>query len=128
VPDRGSDDVKYMIMMFGSAGEMMEVASKEWITEMIDFMMTLNKGLEESGELIAARGLVDGSQAKTVSLADDGTVMATDGPYAEAKESLVGYWIVDVEDEARAVDICGRIVRYARTVELRQVADGPPDI
>jgi hypothetical protein len=120
--------VKYMIMMFGSQGEMMEVASKEWITEMIDFMMTLNKGLEESGELVEARGLVDGSQATTVSLADDGTVVATDGPYAEAKESIVGYWVVDVENETRATEICGKIVKYARSVELRQVADGPPDI
>jgi hypothetical protein len=117
-----------MIMMFGSAEEMMEVQSKEWITEMIDFMMTLNNDLTESGELVEARGLVDGSQATTVSLAQDGTVVTTDGPYAEAKESIVGYWVVDVADKARAVELCGRIVKYARSVELRQVADAPPEI
>jgi hypothetical protein len=119
--------VKYMIMMFGSAAEMTEVASKEWITEMIDFMHTLNKDLEDAGEMVEARGLVDGSQAKTVSL-KDGVPVATDGPFAESKESLVGYWVVDVEHEERAIEICGRIVKYAGIVELRQVADGPPDM
>lgn len=120
--------MKYMIMMFGSAGEMMEVQPREWIVEMIDFMHTLNSDLEKAGELVEARGLVDGSQAKTVSRLEDGTVVATDGPYAEAKESIVGYWVVDVESEARAIEICGRITTYARSVELRTVADGPPDV
>ena len=120
--------MKYMIMMFGSAEEMMSVQSPEWITEMIAFMMTLNDELTASGEFVEARGLVDGSQAKTVSLAADGTVVTTDGPYAEAKESIVGYWVVDVADEARAVEICGRIVKYARSVELRQVPDAPPEM
>jgi hypothetical protein len=120
--------VKYMIMMFGSAEEMMQVQSTDWVAEMISFMTTLNDELTASGELVAARGLVDGSQAKTVSLAEDGTVVTTDGPYAESKESIVGYWVLDVDSEARAVEICGRIVQYARSVELRRVADAPPEL
>ena len=120
--------VKYMIMMFGSAEEMMQVQSKDWVAEMISFMMTLNDELTASGELVDARGLVDGSQAKTISLAEDGTVVTTDGPYAESKESIVGYWVLDVDSEDRAVEICGRIVKYARSVELRQVADAPPEM
>jgi hypothetical protein len=55
-------------------------------------------------------------------------VVTTDGPYAESKESIVGYWVLDVDSEARAVEICGRIVKYARSVELRQVADAPPEM
>jgi hypothetical protein len=120
--------VKYMIMMFGSAEEMMQVQSTDWVAEMISFMTTLNDELTASGELVAARGLVDGSQAKTVSLAEDGTVVTTDGPYAESKESIVGYWVLDVDSEERAVEICGRIVQYARSVELRRVADAPPEL
>jgi hypothetical protein len=120
--------VKYMIMMFGSAEEMMQVQSADWVAEMISFMTTLNDELTASGELVAARGLVDGSQAKTVSLAEDGTVVTTDGPYAESKESIVGYWVLDVDSEERAVEICGRIVQYARSVELRRVADAPPEL
>jgi hypothetical protein len=54
--------------------------------------------------------------------------VATDGPFAEAKESLVGYWIVDVENEERAIEIASRIADYVKQpIEVRQVMDAPPD-
>jgi hypothetical protein len=119
--------VKYMLMMFGSAGTMTEIQSSDWIREMIGFMVQLDKDLQNSGELVFQAGLADGSTAKTVSL-QDGVPVATDGPYAEAKESLIGYWVVDVASEARAVEIAGQIARYSGQVEIRQVQDGPPDV
>jgi hypothetical protein len=119
--------VKYMIMMFGSAEEMTQTQTPGWITEMIGFMHGLNAELEASGELVEARGLSDGSQAKLVRRTDDGYVV-TDGPYAEAKESLVGYWVLDVEDEQRVLDISGRIVKYSQVVEVRPSMDAPPDV
>lgn len=118
--------MKYMLMMFGSQAAMMETATPEWVTEMITFMHTLNSDLESSGELVEARGLVDGSEAKLVSL-ENGLPVTTDGPYAESKESLIGFWVVDVDGEARAVEIAARIAKYSRVVEVRHVADGPPD-
>jgi hypothetical protein len=119
--------VKYMVMMFGSAEEMTETQNPEWIREMIGFMLSLNTELETSGELVEARGLADGSQAKLVRRTDDGYVV-TDGPFAEAKESLVGYWVLDVESEQRLFDICGRIVKYSQVVEVRPSMDAPPEI
>lgn len=119
--------MKYMIMMFGEAGTMMETASPDWIREMIAFMVKIDQDLSDSGELVFQAGLADGSTAKVVSL-ENGVPIATDGPYAEAKESLVGYWVLDVENEARIIEIAGRIATYANQVEVRQVADGPPDV
>lgn len=124
--------MKYMIMMFGSQAAMMENQSTEWITEMIQFMHTLNADLTASGELVGAEGLADGSQAKTVSL-ENGMPVVTDGPYAESKESLIGYWMVDVEDEARALAIASRVVAFigpvgAPPVEVRQVMAAPPEV
>lgn len=116
-----------MIMMFGDAATMMEVRTPEWISEMIAFMTNLNKELEESGELAGGHGLADPSQAKTVGL-KNGIPIATDGPFAEAKESLAGFWIVDVENEARAIEIASRTVEYANVVEVRQVMDAPPEM
>jgi hypothetical protein len=85
-----------------------------------------------SGELVGAEGLADGSQAKTVSF-EDGIPVVTDGPYAESRESLIGYWIVDVEDEARALAIASRVVAFigpagAPPVEVRQVMAAPPEV
>ena len=119
--------MKYMIMMFGSAAEMMEVQSPEWIKDMIGFMLQLDKDLRESGELVFNAGLADGSTAKTVSL-ENGVVVTTDGPFAESKESLVGYWVLDVESEARVLEIASDIVTWAQKVEVRQVADAPPEV
>ena len=38
----------------------------------------------------------------------------TDGPFAEAKESLAGFWILDVADEARAIELAGQVVVVGR--------------
>jgi hypothetical protein len=119
--------MKYMIMMFGSAEGMMETADPAWIQEMIGFMIQIDKDLTETGELVFNAGLADGSTAKIVK-STDGGVITTDGPYAESKESLVGYWVVDVASEERALEICSSIVKYSGMVELRAVQDGPPDV
>jgi hypothetical protein len=115
-----------MLMMFGDAAEMQQVQTAEWVTEMIGFMHTLNAELETAGELVDARGLAFPSTAKTVTRTDTG-VIVTDGPFAEAKESLAGFWILDVKDEDRLVEIATRIVHYAGRVEFREVPDGPPE-
>jgi hypothetical protein len=116
--------VKYMIMMFGGAAEMTATQSPEWITEMIGFMRNLNQELTDAGELVFAEGLQDGDAAKLVTLTD-GVPVTTDGPYAEAKESLIGFWVLDVADEARILEIAGRIVKYSAVVEVRPVGVAP---
>lgn len=119
--------MKYMIMTFGSAEGGLEAMGRDWMIEMIQFMKKLDEDLRKSGELVSAEGLADGSQAKTVRF-ENGISVATDGPFAEAKESLVGYWIVDVENEDRAVAIASRIVDFVKVpIEVRRVMDAPPD-
>jgi hypothetical protein len=119
--------MKYMIMTFGSAEAGLAAMGRDWMLEMIQFMKKLDEDLRQSGELVGAEGLADGSQAKTVRI-KNGIPVATDGPFAEAKESLVGYWIVDVESEARAIEIASRIVAFVKQpIEVRQVMDAPPD-
>jgi hypothetical protein len=124
--------MKYMIMMFGAQSTMMETQSREWILEMIQFMHTFNDDVTRSGELVDAQGLADASQAKTVSLRN-GIPVATDGPYAESKESLAGFWVVDVDGEARAIELAARVVSFigkvgAPPVEVRQIMDAPPEV
>ena len=118
--------MKYMLMMFGDGGTMMEHHSSEWVTDMIAFMHSFNADLAKSGELVSAIGLADPTTAKVISLAD-GQVVVTDGPFAESKESLAGFWIFDVAGEARAIELAGRVVEWAQRVELREAPDGPPE-
>ncbi len=119
--------MKYMIMMFGSAEGMMATADPEWLKEMIGFMIQIDKDLRVSGELVFNAGLAEPSTAKLVKHTDHG-VVTTDGPYAESKESLIGYWVIDVVSEDRAVEICSSIVKYSQVVELRPVQDAPPEV
>ncbi len=69
---------------------------------------TLNSHLVASGELVAAEALADPSMGRRVGVVD-GRTTSTDGPFAEAKEQLAGFYLVEVEDEARAIEIAGRI-------------------
>ena len=119
--------MKYLIAMFGDQATMVETKSTEWIKNMIRFMEDLDQELADSGERVDAVGLADPSQATTVRFVN-GAPVPTDGPFAEAKESLAGYWIVDVVSEERAIEIASKIVSsIEEPIEVRQVADAPPE-
>ncbi len=121
--------MKYFMQTFGPVDGFAEgTVSKEWITEMIQFMHRLDEDLRKSGELVDAQGLAWPNQAKTVRFTN-GKSIPTDGPFAEAKEALVGYWVLDVENEARAIEIASRVVDYIKhPIELRQIMDAPPEV
>jgi hypothetical protein len=127
--DRGPrrSSMKYMLMMFGDAEDMMEARSPEWVRDMIAFMTDFNTELAENGEFVEARGLDVPKAAKTVSLVD-GQVVVTDGPFAETKEALAGYWVFEVAGEERAIELASKVVAWADRVELRFVPDGPPEV
>ncbi|HEY8718700.1 YciI family protein [Pengzhenrongella sp.] len=120
--------MKYMIMMFGEAATMMQTQSPDWITGMITFMKQLDEDLTASGELVFQAGLTDGSTAKTVRL-EGGTPIVTDGPFAESKESLIGYWVVDVVSEERAIELTSSIVAVTGgPIEVRRLGEAPPEM
>jgi hypothetical protein len=119
--------MKYLIAMFGDQATMVETKSTAWIKSMIRFMEDMDRELAESGEKVDSIGLVDPTMAKTVRF-QNGASVPTDGPFAEAKESLAGYYLVDVEDEARALEIASKIVAFIQEpIEVRRLADGPPE-
>lgn len=118
--------MKYMIMMFGDQATTVEVRSAEWIRNMNELMTKIDDELREAGELVEGHGLADPAQARTIRLRD-GIPVATDGPFAESKESLAGYWVVDVSEE-RAIEIASRCVAgTGEPVEVREVMDAPPE-
>jgi hypothetical protein len=99
----------------------------------IRFMHDLNHDLTRAGELVAAEGLTAPGEAKLVRAGRNGEPV-TDGPFAEAKEFLAGFWIVDVESAERAFEIAARVSTAPGPggepliipVEVRQVMGPPP--
>src|SRR5262245_6125631 len=74
----------------------------------IGFMKRFAAGLQRSGELVAAEGLASPGEARIVRAQKSGKPEVTDGPFAESKEFLAGYWIVDVETKERAYEIAAQ--------------------
>ncbi|TDO30740.1 hypothetical protein EV643_13565 [Kribbella sp. VKM Ac-2527] len=117
--------MKYMIMMFGGVGETLRDRTPEWIAEMHALLMGIDAELRESGELVDSQKLMDPRAAKTARFVDD-AALPTDGPFAEVKESLAGYWIIEGTEE-RALEIVSRVVKYIEfPMEVRQIMDQPP--
>jgi hypothetical protein len=103
--------MKYMLLIMGNRQEWDNLASwsKDEVTAMVEYMDGINRELEASGELVEARGLAGPDQAKTVQAKPEtAEPIITDGPYAESKEVLAGYWVVDVPSEQRAIEIATR--------------------
>ena len=131
--------MRFMLMMHAPRGTG-EYQISSWSPDdfkaHIAFMKELNRDLRACGEFVGAEGLAPPGQAKVVRANRDGSPAVTDGPFAESKEFLVGYWIVDVESEQRAYDIAGRAstapgpggAPLGIPIEVRQVMVAPlPD-
>ena len=111
----------------------MEEWKPEEITAHLDYYKALNEELVESGELVRTEVLAGPDLAKIVT--SDGTApIVTDGPFQEFKEWLAGYQIVDVDSEARAIEIAARVSAVPgpggrptqQPIQVRQVMDEAP--
>jgi hypothetical protein len=94
-------------------------------------MMKYNEDLQKAGVLLALDGLHPPSMGARVSFAG-GKPLVTDGPFAEAKEVLGGYWMIEVNSREEAIEWAKRCPASANEViEIRQVqemSDFPADI
>jgi hypothetical protein len=100
--------------------------------EEIDFLIRTHGALiaeaRQKGVLLAVEGLKPTSTATTVR-AQDGTPLVLDGPFAETKEQLAGYYILECRDLDEAVEWAKRIPTSCKgasgAIEIRPVADLP---
>ena len=94
-------------------------------------MMKYNEELQKAGVLLALEGLHPPSMGARVSF-EGGKARVTDGPFAEAKEVLGGYWMIKVNSKQEAIDWASRCPGSENeTIEIRQVqemADFPADV
>ena len=97
-------------------------------------MHQLNKDLKAKGQFVAAEGLVAPDQARIVKANDDGSPSVTDGPFAESKEFIAGFWMVEVANADEAYRIAARASAQPgpggkplnMPIEVRQVGSPPP--
>src|SRR5260370_4139918 len=124
-------NMKYILLMNGTKAGVDAYTAwpKQDIQAHFAFLKRLNQELSESGEFVASQGLGPPDQAKIVRAGMNGAPV-TDGVFPEAKEFLLGYWMVDVESPERAYEIAARLSAGAAPAggATDQSALGPPGV
>jgi hypothetical protein len=99
--------------------------------EAVAKMMKYNEALQKAGVLLALDGLLPPSTGARVSF-QNGKSTVTDGPFAEAKEVIGGYWIIQVRSREEAIEWAKRApMADNELIEVRQIhemSDFPEDV
>jgi hypothetical protein len=128
--EKGADDMKYILLMTGTKEGV--DAYKAWSEKDIQthfaYLNSVRNDLTKSGEFVATEALGMPHQAKVVRAGKNHTPI-TDGVFPEAKEFVLGYWIVDVDSAERAYEIAARFsggpgpggTQLDMPIEVRQI-------
>ena len=119
--------MKYALLIYTSEGQRGE-APPEAVDQM--YKQYAEFGRKHGSAITAGEELQATSSATTVRLqgGPSGEVVTTDGPYAETKEQLAGFYIVEAPDLDKAIEIAGQVPSAAfGSIEVRPVAPGPED-
>jgi hypothetical protein len=99
--------MKYMLIIYGNKEIFDAVPPDEW-KQQLDAFEAFNDKFFGTGELLGAYGVGDVTEAKRVRVRD-GVPVVTDGPYLESKEHLASWYLLEVPDERRALEIAAEI-------------------
>jgi hypothetical protein len=117
--------VKYLILIYSNPASraIWEGFSDDQRAEGYRYYAALKDDLAASGELVVTEALADASLTRRVSVRDGRTV-ASDGPFAEAKELLAGFFLVECQSMERAVEVAARVPEAELgLVEVRPVLE-----
>jgi hypothetical protein len=126
------------LLVVNFEGGVVETPMDEWkpeeITAHLEHYRALHKELVDSGELVQSEVLAGPDLAKIVTSDGATAPVVTDGPFQEFKEWIAGFQIVDVESEARAVEIAALVsavpgpdgVPLQQPIQVRQLMDQAP--
>jgi hypothetical protein len=117
--------MKYLILIYSNpqSRQIWEGFSNAQRGEGLGLYAALHEDLVASGEMIVSEALGNPSLTKRV-VVRDGQTMTTDGPFAEAKELLAGFFLIECESIERAIEHAARVPEAAYgLVEVRPVMD-----
>ncbi|WP_406060348.1 YciI family protein [Streptomyces sp. NBC_01077] len=113
--------MKYLVMVQGSQADYEAMVgrptdsspawSKSDVKAMFAHMNTINEELTAKGEIIDAQGLAAPATTRFVTVDGDGKPVVTDGPYAETKEVIAGFWLLDCASLERVTEIAAQVAR-----------------
>ena len=111
--------MKYLCLVYGEEEEFKKLPDRD--------CMEYGESLQQSGRLVAAEPLHPVRTAVTVRVRD-GNVAVTDGPFAETKEQLAGFYLIDARDLDEAVEVASKVPpARVGSIEVRPVRELSPD-
>ena len=114
--------MKFMILM-SEAGDAWAKLSKREQDEIMERHAAFQRALDAEGRYVMSLRLAPASQAKTVRRTDDGRVQVTDGPYAESKEVVGGFYIIEAASLEEAVAVAESARFITGWNEVRALAE-----
>jgi len=116
--------MKYLCLIYGDETRR-ETMPKAEMDAFLSEYAALTASLQESGRYLSAAPLQSTGFGSTVRVRE-GRLSVTDGPFAETKEQLLGYYLVEAKDLDDAIEVAGRIpnARFG-CIEVRPLADMP---
>jgi hypothetical protein len=116
-----ANDMKYMLLVYSDEKAMTEAERKDCYVK----SAKLTQDLNSTGNYLAAGPLHPVSTATSLRVRD-GKRIVTDGPFAETREQLGGYYLIDARDLDEAMGIAQRIpAATVGTIEIRPVLEIP---
>jgi hypothetical protein len=122
--------MRYLCLVYGTEDGLpvmqnSEAMSRAEVNALTQDSLTYNDVLRTSGHLIVAHALQSVRTATTVRVRS-GQVLVTDGPFAETKEQLLGFLLIEAKDHDDAVEVASRIplARFG-SIEVRSIMDLP---
>jgi hypothetical protein len=114
--------MKFLCLAYEDQADLDKLSQDEWLALRSEVLEYVAK-LEADGYLVSTNALKSASTAATVRVRD-GRTLVTDGPFAEAKEVLGGYFLIEAPDRDEAVAIASRwpSARFG-AIEVRPVEE-----
>ncbi|MGH2984039.1 MAG: YciI family protein [Solirubrobacterales bacterium] len=114
--------MRFMVSLIGDES-FVEQTTPEQLEEMLAEMDKFNDELKKAGVYVEAEGLGPSASARTLRYGKDGKAVVTDGPFAESKEQIAGYWILECKDLDEAVEWAQRSPVREGAIEIRAIPD-----
>ena len=116
--------MKYMLILIGEEGEQQGEMSDEEMQATLEPWSRYGQELVEAGAYIAGEGLMPSATASTVKHEEGGERIVSDGPYAETKEQVGGFYLLECDNLDTALEWAKKVpVGEGSTVEVRPVMD-----
>ena len=114
--------MKYMLILNGEEGGWEDTTPEEMKAEMGRWQ-AYGQELVDAGAFVAGEGLQESATATTVRIGDGDERVVTDGPFAETKEQVGGFYLIEVVDLDQAIEWARKVPLGSGAIEVRPVMD-----